>query len=103
MEPIEFIYDKYEFNKLIKSYFYETTNNLMQGFELMASQLRGKLAAGGSSSFHNGETHKTIIFEDFDDFLNVFMHNKVDLNSLRNNQKSTSMEETNEPPSSVGG
>ena len=75
----------------------------MQGFELMASQLRGKLATGGSSSFHHGETHKTIFFEEFDDFLYVFTHNKEFLNSLRKNQQSKSMEETKESPSSVGG
>ena len=56
------------YNKLMNSYFDDTTNQLMQGFELMASQLRGKLVAGGSSSYHYGETHKTIIFENFDDF-----------------------------------
>ena len=75
----------------------------MQGFELMASQLMGKLVAWGCSSFHCGEKHKTIIFEYFYDWLNGFSHNKAELNSLRNNQKSTSMEETKEPPSSVGG
>ena len=75
----------------------------MQGFELMASQLRGKLEVGGSSNFHNGETHKTIIFEEFYDFLDVFRHNKAYFNSLKNNQQSTSMEETKESPSFVGG
>ena len=40
-----------EFNKFLKSYFDDKTKQLMQGFELMASQLRGKLAAGGSKSF----------------------------------------------------
>ena len=75
----------------------------MQGFELMASQLRGKLAVGGSSSFHHGETHKTIIFEYFDYWLYGFRHNKEDLNSLMNNQQSISVEETKESPSSMGG
>ena len=74
----------------------------MQGFKLVASQLRGKLTTWGSSSFHHGETHKAIIFEDFDDWLHEFRHNKAYLNSLKNNQ-STSMEETKEPPSSMGG
>ena len=54
----------------------DTTKQLMQGFELMASQLRGKLEAGGSSNFHHGEKHKTIIFEDFDDWLYGFQYNK---------------------------
>ena len=75
----------------------------MQGFELMASQLKGKLAARSSRSFHHGETHKTITFEDFDYFLNGYRHNKENVNSLRNNQQSKSREETKEPPSSVGG
>ena len=74
----------------------------MWGFELVASQLRGKLVVGSSISSHHGETHNTIIFEDFDDWLYVFRHNKAYLNSLRNNQQSASMEETKEPPSSVG-
>ena len=60
--------------------------NLIQWFELMAIQLRCKLAARGSSSFHHGETHKKIIFEYFDDCLHVFRHNKAYLNSLKNNQ-----------------
>ena len=63
LEPIYFMDDIYEFNKWIKSYCDYTTNQLMQGFELMASQLRGKLATWGSSSFHHRETHKKIIFE----------------------------------------
>ena len=55
--------DNYEFKKLIKSYFDDMTKQLMQGFELMANQLRGKLATWGSSSFHHRETHKNIHFE----------------------------------------
>ena len=54
---------RYEFKKLINSYFDDTSKQVMQGFDLMASQLRGKLATGGSNSFHHGETHKKIIFE----------------------------------------
>ena len=46
LEPIEVMYDRYEFNKLMKSYFDDTTKQIMQGFELVASQLRGKLVAG---------------------------------------------------------
>ena len=69
----------------------------------MASQLRGKLVARGSSSFHHGETHKTIPFEDFDDWLYGFRNNKAYFNSLRKNYQSTSMEETKDPPSFVGG
>ena len=33
----------------------------MQGFELMASQLRGKLTEGGSRYFHHGETHNNFM------------------------------------------
>ena len=55
--------DRDEFNIFLKSYFDDTTKQLMQGFELVASQLRGKMAARGSSNFHHGETHKTIPFE----------------------------------------
>ena len=32
----------------------------------------GKLAEGGSRSFHHGETHNTINFEEFYDWLNEF-------------------------------
>ena len=69
----------------------------------MAIQLRGKLAEGGSRSFHHGETHNTIHFEDFYYWLNEFRKNNSNVNSLRNNQQYISMEETKEPPSYVGG
>ena len=62
LEPIEVMDDIYEFNNIINSYFYDTTKHIMQGFKSMAIQLRGKMKTGGSSSFHNGETHKTINF-----------------------------------------
>ena len=62
LELIEVMDDRDEFNKLINSYFYDTTKQLMQEFELVAIQLRGKMDARGNRSFHNGETHKTIIF-----------------------------------------
>ena len=81
--PIEVMDDRYEFKKLMKTYFDDANKQLVQGFELMASQLRGKLVAGGSISFHHGETHKNIIFEDFDAWLYGFRHNKAYLNSLR--------------------
>ena len=42
----------------------------MQGFELMASQLRGKLAEGGSRGFYHEETKNTIHFEYFYDWFN---------------------------------
>ena len=103
LEPIEFMDDKYELKKLIKLYVDDTTKQLVQRFELMAGQLRGKLEAGGSRSFHHGETNKTIPFEEFYDFLNVYRHNNANGNSLRNNQQSTSRKETKEPPSFVGG
>ena len=63
LSPIEVMDDRYKFSKFIKSFFDDKTKQLMQGFELMASQLRGKLAAGGSSCFHHGEKNKTIPFE----------------------------------------
>ena len=63
LEPIEVMDDKDEFKKLIKSYFDYTTKQLMQEFELVASQLRGKMAGRGNRSFHHGETHNTIHFE----------------------------------------
>ena len=85
--------DKDEFKKFIKSYVDDTTKKLMQGFELMASQLRGKLAAGGSRSFHHGETHNKITFEYFYDCFNVYRHKNSNVNSLRDNQQSTSLEE----------
>ena len=62
LATIYFMNDRYEFNKFLKSYFDDTTKQLMQGFELVASQLRGKLATGGGISSHHGETHKTVIF-----------------------------------------
>ena len=61
-ENIEFMDDIYEFKKLINSYFNDTRNQLMQGFKLMANQLRGKLETWGSSSSHHRETPRTIIF-----------------------------------------
>ena len=63
LEPIEVMEYRYEFKKWIKSYCDDTTKHIMQVFKLMASQLRGKLAAGGSRSFHHGGTHNTIHFE----------------------------------------
>ena len=100
-------YDGEEHIKFMKPLFDDITKNmthqLMKGFELMASQLRGKLEEGGSRSFHHGETHNTIHFEKFYDWLNEFRKNNSNVNSLRNNQQCTSMEETKEPPSFVGG
>ena len=63
------------------------TQHLMKGLELMASQLRGKLTEGGSRSFHHGETHNTIHFEYFYDWLNEFRKNNSNVNSLRNNKQ----------------
>ena len=65
----------------------------MQGFELMDSQLRGKFETRGSISFHHGETHNTINFEEFYDCLNGYRHNNENANSLRDNKQSTSLEE----------
>ena len=52
----------------------------------MDNKLRGKLAVGGSRHFHHGETHNTINFEDFDDWLNGYRHNNENVNSVRDNQ-----------------
>ena len=72
-------YDDKEHIKIMKLLFYginkNMTKHLMKGFELMASQLRGKLAEGGSRSFHHGETHNNINFEYFYDWLNEFRKN----------------------------
>ena len=60
-------YDGEEHIKIMKHLFDDITKNmtqqLMKGFELMASQLRGKLTVGGSKHFLHGETHKTINFQ----------------------------------------
>ena len=63
LEHIEDMDYRDDFKTCLNSYFDDKTKQLMQGFELMARQLRGKQAAGGSRSFHHGETHKTIHFE----------------------------------------
>ena len=59
-------YDGEEHIKIITPIFYDITKNmtqhLMKIFELMASQLKGKLAEGGSRSFHHGATHNTLEF-----------------------------------------
>ena len=62
LEPIEVMDYRDEFKKCLNSYFDDKTKQLMQGFELMASQLRGKPEGWGSRSFHHGETPKTIPF-----------------------------------------
>ena len=93
LEPIEVMDDMDEFKKLPKSYFHYMAMQLIQGFELMASQLRGKLEAEGSRSFHHGEAHNTIPFYYFYYFLNGYRHNNSSVNSLRNYQQSTSLDE----------
>ena len=102
LEPIEVMDYRYEFKIWLKSYFYYKTKQLMQGFELMARQLRGKLAKGGSSSSHHGETHKNNSFEYFHVWVYEFRNNNSYVNSLRNNQQSTSIEETKEHTCYVG-
>ena len=87
------LYDDEEPIKIMEPIFLDMTENPMKGFELMANQLRGKLAVGGSTSFHHGETHKTIHFEYFYDWLNEFRKNNSNVNSLRDNQQSISLEE----------
>ena len=62
LEHIEFMDDRYELKKLIKSYCDYTTKQVIQVFELMAKKLRGKMEARGSISFHHGEAHNTINF-----------------------------------------
>ena len=59
----------------------------------MARQLRGKLAAWCSRSFHHGETHNIIHFEYFSHWLNEFRKNNSNVNSFRDNHKSASLEE----------
>ena len=60
----------------------------------MATQLRGKLEAGGSSSgSQHGDKNNTINFEYFYDWLNAFMNKNANVNSLRDNQQSPSLEE----------
>ena len=73
LEPIEGMDDKRDnedLKKFIKEALEGMTKQLMQGFELVPKQLMGKLAAGGSRSFHHGETHNTIHFEYFYYWLN---------------------------------
>ena len=55
----------------------------MKEFEFVASQLRGKMEAKGKKSFHHGEKHNTIHFEEFYDWFIGFRNNKVYVNSLR--------------------
>ena len=93
LEPIEVMDYKYEFKKLIKPYFDDMTKHLIQGFELMASQLRGKMEAMSSRSFHHWEKNENIPFEYFDYSLNLYRHENSNVNSLRDNQQSTSFEE----------
>ena len=66
LAPIEVMDGIYELNKVIKSCGDDMTRKLKQAFQLMASQFMG------SRSFHHGETHNTINFEDFYDWLNEF-------------------------------
>ena len=82
-----------EFKKFRKSCCDDTTKQIMQVFELMASKLRGKLAARGNRSLHHGETNNTINFEYFNYWLNGYRNNNENVNSLRDNQQSTSLEE----------
>ena len=50
---VEFMDENEEFKKLMNSYFYNMNNNIINFFELISSQLGGKLAARGSSSSHH--------------------------------------------------
>ena len=78
-------------------------SRLCKGSDWWLANLGVSWQQGGSSSFHHGETQETIIFEEFDDLLYGFRHNKEYLNSIRNNQQYKSMEDTKESPSSMGG
>ena len=93
LAPIEFIHDIYEFKKCIKPCCDDTTKQIMQVFELMASQLRGKLEARGNRNLHHGETHNTINFEYFYERFNGYRNNNATVNSLGDNRQSTSLEE----------
>ena len=63
LETIEVMDNIDEFNKLLKSYFDDMAKHLMQGLELMSSQLKGKMEARGSNSSHHGKKNKIISFE----------------------------------------
>ena len=69
------MYYRDEFNKWLKSYGDDTTKQIMQVFELMASQLRGKVEARGNRSLHHGETHNTTNFEEFNYWMNGYRNN----------------------------
>ena len=97
LEPIEVMDGIDELNKVIKSSGEEMTRQVKQAFELMANQFMG------SRSFHHEETHKTIYFEDLNDWLKDFIKNNSNKNSLRNNHQCTSREETKELQIYVGG
>ena len=86
-----------ELNKVIKSCGDDVTMQVKQAFKLMASQFMG------SRSFHHEKTHKTIYFEDLNDWLKEVMKNNSNQNSLRNNHQCTSREDTKELQISVGG
>ena len=53
-----------EFKSLMKPYFDEITNHIMQGFKFLAIQIGGKLAVGSSNSSHHEEkkTYGVTIF-----------------------------------------
>ena len=53
LEPSKVMDERNEFKKWMKSYFDDKTKQLMQGFKLMASQLRGKMESRGKISFHH--------------------------------------------------
>ena len=54
--------DNEDLKEFIKAAIEGMTKQSMQGFEMIASQLMGKLDAWGSRSFHHGDTNNTINF-----------------------------------------
>ena len=66
LEPIEFMYGIYELNKFIKPCVDDMSKQLNQAFKL---------------------AHKTIHYEDLNDWLKEFIKNNSNKNSLRNNHQ----------------
>ena len=82
LAPIEFIDGIDELKKVIKPCGDDMSRQVKQAFKL---------------------AHKTIHFEEINDWLKEFIKNNSNKNSLRNNNQSTSMEETKELQIFLGG
>ena len=63
LAPIEVMDDIDELNKVIKSCGDDMTSQVKQAFELITIQFMGSI------TFNYEETHKTIYFEDLNDWL----------------------------------